>query len=268
MQNTSRLPFFYRLFIGVLRVINPDAADLVHYRKQCEIYEKKIIPEMTKEAREMILRLGEAKREAESAFYELNERYTKVQDDLFSIQGKYKALKERQHVDPLTQLLDRNGIKNAFHREAGNIHRTATRMKGQPDISILLIDVDKFKEVNDVNGHDIGDKALTIVASIMKSSFREGDIPGRIGGDEFLEVLPNASIAQAQSVAEKFRAAVQNHPFLQTLGAGVTVSIGVAKADLDRYGPSEAAMLDAQKRADVAMYKAKRIGRNKVCVAE
>ncbi|MDP3957360.1 MAG: GGDEF domain-containing protein [bacterium] len=267
MQNiTNGLSLFDRLIIGLLRIINPPAADLLHYKKQCEIYEKTVIPQMSQEAREMISRLSAEKRIAESAFYELNGRYSKVRDDLFIVQGKYQALKSQQHFDTLTKLLDREGISNAFHRVASSMQRTATRMHGQePDMSILFIDVDKFKEINDVNGHPIGDQVLKIIAKTMKESFRKDDIPGRFGGEEFIVVLPNATILEAKAVAEKFRIEVEHHPLIKVLNIRATVSIGVAKVDLNHSNLNEA-MDDVIVRADAAMYVAKDSGRNKVCV--
>jgi diguanylate cyclase (GGDEF)-like protein len=293
MPNTKDFFPFERLFLRLLRLVHPDLADLRFYRRQCEIYEKIIIPQMSQEAREAILRLKEENRQAVSAFHELKERHGKIENELFEIRGENSALirqfseksktlngqvkellvqmdllKQRERLDGLTQLLNREGIAGAFYRVAGNMRRTAERMKGTPDISMLFIDIDTFKEINDTHGHQKGDEMLITVANLMRDSFRPSDILGRIGGDEFLVVLPNANAAEAKGVAEKFRKKIEQHPFFEFIGIGLTVSIGVARAYLDGNLDPDQALYDAKARADAAMYEAKKIGRNAVCVAE
>ena len=244
----------------------PQIRDFISYLKstlygiqceQCKLREK-TIAQMT-EAMNTLMENIES----------MYEDFRKMEQHYNNILNENRELKEREYTDSLTQLLNREGIDNAFHRVAANIQRTVKRMSANahtPEISVLFVDIDKFKEINDANGHDVGDKVLIIIADMMKSSFRPGDIPGRIGGDEFLVILPNANVAEAKIVAEKFRGKVEHHHLLQMLGVQTTVSIGVAEAYLDRY-TADLALVDAKARADAAMYVAK-IGRNLVCVAD
>lgn len=133
----------------------------------------------------------------------------------------------------------------------------------QRPLSLLFIDVDHFKAINDRIGHPGGDYCLREVAAILRASLGEGDLLGRYGGEEFVVVLPGRAGAQARAVGEHLRAAVERHRFeyegqLQPL----TVSIGVATR-LENEGSPDAAV----ERADKALYAAKHGGRNCVQVA-
>lgn len=132
------------------------------------------------------------------------------------------------------------------------------------DTSLLMLDLDYFKVVNDTYGHAIGDVVLKTVAEICKESLREVDTLGRLGGEEFAILLPQTSHNMACEVAERVRLAVQDANIIVETGVEairVTVSIGVAIC-------SGLTTLDEMlKSADAALYKAKHAGRNKVCAA-
>jgi diguanylate cyclase (GGDEF)-like protein len=158
--------------------------------------------------------------------------------------------------DPLTGLLNRNGLDEALQRHFGQ----------RPPRALVLcqLDIDHFKQVNDVHGHAAGDAVLRGVARTLAAQVRGGDFVARLGGEEFLVGCSGADHAQAMALAERLRAAVASQHHL--LGAGqdlaCTVSIGVSPVFHER-GAWEAALRDA----DAALYQAKQAGRNRVVAA-
>jgi diguanylate cyclase (GGDEF)-like protein len=154
-------------------------------------------------------------------------------------------------TDSLTGLANRRVLEETLLRETGRAERS-----GAP-LSVLVVDADHFKAVNDTYGHQTGDDVLRHVAAVLRRESRAGDLAARYGGEEFVVVLPECSLEEALAAAERLRRAMPE-------GAPVafTVSIGVATA------PQHAA--DAEglvARADAALYRAKRGGRNRVVAA-
>jgi two-component system cell cycle response regulator len=132
---------------------------------------------------------------------------------------------------------------------------------GEP-VSLLMIDIDHFKRVNDSFGHDVGDEVLSEFAIRLASNVRAIDLPVRHGGEEFVVVMPDTEMEDARRIAERIRLHVAGAPFRVMRGEellSVTISIGVASSAGADDGP--AALL---KRADEAMYEAKASGRNRV----
>ena len=135
--------------------------------------------------------------------------------------------------------------------------------RGKP-LSILAIDVDFFKQINDTYGHDAGDRVLQELAARIKTSTRTIDLCCRTGGEEFVLVLPNTGPDAAENTAERLRKSVANKPFLVGPQQSVPVTISIGLAGLG----SATDTLDLfMKRADSALYTAKREGRNRVVQA-
>ncbi|WP_189008313.1 GGDEF domain-containing protein [Deinococcus malanensis] len=133
-----------------------------------------------------------------------------------------------------------------------------TEATGEP-LSVILFDLDRFKQINDTYGHDYGDEVLQRTAAAVAGTLRRGTLFGRWGGEEFLVILPAAAVTEAQGVAERVRHAVTDVRY--DLPVQVTISLGVTQA---QPGESLQALL---KRADEAMYAAKHAGRNQVQAA-
>ena len=133
------------------------------------------------------------------------------------------------------------------------------RAGGQP-ATLLLLDLDHFKQVNDRLGHPVGDQVLQRLAAVIRASLRSGDIAGRLGGEEFVVLLPHTDVNAAQAIGERLRARLAEA--CTDLG-GVTCSIGLATTEAGR--PVQLDELYA--RADQALYRAKQAGRNQVAVA-
>jgi diguanylate cyclase (GGDEF)-like protein len=165
--------------------------------------------------------------------------------------------RRRAAIDDLTGLFRRAHFLREAHREISRARRN-----GKP-LSALMIDADHFKRVNDEHGHAGGDAVLQALAAMLIDATRETDVVGRLGGEEFAVLLPDADLEGALIAAERLRAAVQETPVPVATGTlHVTVSVGIAQW-------SSAEDTDALlRRADGAMYTAKDLGRNCVVVAE
>jgi diguanylate cyclase (GGDEF)-like protein len=152
-----------------------------------------------------------------------------------------------------------SGIYNrrAFFMISEKLLNSAQRY--QKPCSVVLLDIDKFKPINDTYGHDVGDIVIQGLAKILKSSLREADVLARFGGEEFIIFLPETSLENASIIAEKLRLKVEKHTFTAgEFSLSVTFSGGVAQCDANKS-------LDASiKIADERLYQAKNNGRNKI----
>ena len=153
------------------------------------------------------------------------------------------------------------GLNNRRHFLVLANNEWARFQRYKRPLALLMTDIDKFKSVNDTYGHDVGDEVIKGVAGVLQASKRTTDIVGRLGGEEFALVLPEATLESAVQAAERFRQLVAN----RVISAGdqrvpVTISLGVASADEQTTGIEE--ML---KQSDVALYEAKHTGRDRVC---
>lgn len=132
--------------------------------------------------------------------------------------------------------------------------KEATR---EAPFSLVMIDIDHFKKINDTHGHEVGDRVLVDIATLLQATIRQSDILGRWGGEEFLLILPNTSPEGALHVAEELRQAVQEYA-CPAYPHPISASFGVA-----HYRPQDTAN-SLIKRADIALYRAKHNGRNGV----
>lgn len=162
-------------------------------------------------------------------------------------------------TDALTGLANRRSFEDAMKRDLSRAQRTGT------PLSVLIIDVDHFKSVNDTYGHQIGDFVLKRIADVLRATLRTGDLPARWGGEEFVALLPGSPIDGAKIAAERIRTMLEQ-TLMATQGKQfkVTASLGVA-AFGGSASPEAGAELIA--KADAALYEAKRTGRNKVVLA-
>lgn len=158
-------------------------------------------------------------------------------------------------TDFLTGLYNRRCVEDLLEKTILKSKKYGTTF------SVLILDIDKFKRVNDKFGHDNGDMILTQMADILKSYTRTNEIIGRYGGEEFISILPDTDIEGAIIIAERLREKVSNKVFyVEEIELSITISIGVTefKVNSDDDG------IQIKKRADLAMYKAKKNGRNRV----
>ncbi len=160
-------------------------------------------------------------------------------------------------TDALTGAGNVRHLTSSLNREVERAHRFGRTL------SVLMLDLDHFKQVNDVAGHDFGDAVLREFAARLHGCVREVDLVARRGGEEFTVVLPETGSAGAQAVARRILDRVRSQPFRYSgLSRSVTTSIGVAS--YPEHADSAAAVMHA---ADVALYEAKRTGRDRWCLA-
>lgn len=170
-----------------------------------------------------------------------SQKYTELTDQLND---------ENLH-DHLTGLLNRRGLDLHFSKVLKSVSSSSP-------LTLMLIDVDYFKQINDKHGHDIGDACLVEVASTLKESLRDNDIIARFGGEEFLIVLPNTPKTEANFIAEKIRQTIADGEY-STLKLPLTITLGITETTQ----PNDTT-LKVIKRADKALYKGKDKGRNRL----
>lgn len=177
---------------------------------------------------------------------------------LLEITQQYKIVKQKQqwellaHIDPLTQIKNHRAFQEDFTKE---IERTKRHLR---PLSLLMIDIDFFKNYNDQFGHPEGDTALKKIAGQLQKSLRNFDSVYRYGGEEFTIILPDVSPKSALEIAERLRINVKN----LELKSMLTISLGVAYFKLS---DTTSTLLQ---RADQALYQAKSKGRNQTCIAD
>ncbi|MEZ5292760.1 MAG: GGDEF domain-containing protein [Vicinamibacterales bacterium] len=171
-----------------------------------------------------------------------------------------QALMREARTDALTGLPNRRATEEFAVRELARQSRT-----GRPT-AFVLCDVDHFKRVNDERGHDSGDRTIRAVGELLATVVRTTDRVGRWGGEEFLIVLPETTIADAVVLAERMRSRVEGAALASGPEGSITLSAGVA-AMASFTGEPDARLAVALKAADAALYRAKAEGRNRVVVA-
>lgn len=170
---------------------------------------------------------------------------------------RFSSIKNIAIYDSLTQLYNRR-----YFEERLGIEAKKSFYSGTP-LSLVMIDIDYFKKINDTFGHTEGDRALIEIASLLKTAVRKKDTVARYGGEEFILILPEAGLGEASMIAERIRQLVRNTPF--DVGRGkinITVSLGIS--NFPNHGARSKEEL--VKMADLALYDAKRTGRNRVCI--
>ncbi len=175
-----------------------------------------------------------------------------AQSDLLEI--LYSEVHQLSVIDPLTNLKNRRGFFEAAYQEFSVIQ------ENHSNLSALMIDIDNFKNTNDMYGHFVGDQVIQAVADECQKSLRQTDLIGRFGGEEFIVLLPNTSLETASSIAERLRQSIENM-VVYTNGYQVSVSISIGVSHIkDAHGSLDKLLT----QADQAMYGAKDAGRNRV----
>ena len=174
----------------------------------------------------------------------------KVENRTNKLKTAYKKMKDLASIDDLTKIYNRYYFFNIFNQQL-------EKLKSDDKIfSLIMFDLDHFKNVNDTYGHDVGDYVLNETCRVVEKCLREDDTFARIGGEEFLISLPNTNIEDAFYIAQRIRQNIEQHKFKDI--SKLTISLGVAEAN------EPILSTELLKKVDLALYKAKKEGRNKV----
>lgn len=165
-------------------------------------------------------------------------------------------------LDMLAHTCDLTDVPNRRHfmLKAEEEFRRAKRYRSM--FSIVLADIDYFKQINDTHGHDIGDKALKYFAGLIAKAIRTTDMLGRIGGEEFAILMPNTDLADARIFANRLRQQIEKSPFVLDSGQHLPMTASFGVSEYRKTDQDESLVLS---RADKRLYKAKASGRNQVC---
>ena len=171
-----------------------------------------------------------------------------------SVREKNRVLEEQTRIDPLTGIFNRRVFEDSIYGELERFHRY------KKPFSLIFLDVDHFKKINDNYGHDAGDRVLKAIAARIAEMLRKPDMFARYGGEEFVVILPETSLNRGLNVANKIREEIDDAEFLyESERVPVTVSIGVTVVrDVDKHYNT------IFNRVDSYMYTAKERGRNRV----
>lgn len=174
------------------------------------------------------------------------------------VKRRTRELEKMALTDSLTGILNRGGLLGQMSMEIDR----AVRYKH--NLSVLMVDLDHFKLINDQHGHPVGDKVLSESVNILNGLCRRSDCIGRYGGEEFLILLPETTASEASELAERIRETFEKHVFVENinLNLSLTCSIGVTQYNTDQ---DESGLLQV---VDRMLYKAKNTGRNRVVIAD
>jgi two-component system cell cycle response regulator len=202
---------------------------------------------------------------------EVNDVIFRPVDSLELLARARTQIKRKRFVDFLKNSLDRSlemavtdaltGLNNRRFMDHHLSMIMAGHLKGGPAVSVLVLDLDYFKKVNDVCGHDAGDEVLKEFARRLGHNVRAIDLPCRMGGEEFVVLMPETDSENAMTIAERVRVRVAADPFVLADGRALSITVSVGVATSNGYGDSAEALL---KRADAGLYEAKNAGRNQV----
>jgi diguanylate cyclase (GGDEF)-like protein len=164
-----------------------------------------------------------------------------------------RRLERLSVTDALTLLPNRRYFESAYKLEA------AQNQRAQSHLSLAILDIDHFKQVNDNYGHDVGDQVLMHISELLRRSTRAGNVIARVGGEEFALLLPNTKQSEALEMAERIRINIEGSSYIHDgKRLPLTLSIGISEVDC------EVPLEHSYKLADKALYEAKRKGRNRV----
>lgn len=189
--------------------------------------------------------------ELEEENKKLKEKIDKNRDILENLEDKFKEYKKLSFKDPLTGLLNRRAF-----------YDTIEKLKNSIPFSIIYLDIDDFKAINDTYGHTVGDKVLKSIGEVLNNFIRKETKAFRLGGEEFAILLPNLDEQESLKIAERIRKVIENHNIRLNENKIITYT---ASFGITKYKDGES-VDDFVKRSDEAMYQAKKTGKNRVAI--
>jgi diguanylate cyclase len=210
------------------------------------------------ELRSVVTNLHSDTQQMRSAVVNLQGNLANSRQEIDTLKRELESARVEALTDPLTGALNRRGFEIHFSR-------LAESEAARTDISLIMIDIDHFKKINDTHGHLFGDKVIRGVVEVLKANVKGKDAIARLGGEEFGILLPETPLSGAHALADKIRQMIEKGRIRRQDGkdevGGITVSLGVAVLNPDE---DTAAFLN---RADQALYFSKENGRNRVSIA-
>ncbi|BCD60779.1 MULTISPECIES: GGDEF domain-containing protein [unclassified Nitratiruptor] len=207
-------------------------------------------PQIVQYLKEILQNVEELRKENSK----LNDQLKKYYEEINHLRRELRDTKNKAEFDYLTELFNRRKFEEYFQKLLQEFNET----DGKP-FSLIILDIDNFKKINDTYGHLLGDEVLKNLSSLIKTFLHSAHIPARIGGEEFAILLPETSLDEAKIIAERLRKTVENRTIPIAEGdLNFTVSIGVAQV---QKGDTMDSLIQ---RADEALYAAKRNGKNMV----
>ena len=229
-----------------------DAADLDSLKQVLESHLEGLLGTMDQHQQQR----DQREQEVAERLKGLAERVANMEQEAQGYRDHLEVQRQKALIDPLTDLPNRAAWSERLDHEVNLWHQRGN------SLSLAMLDLDHFKRINDGYGHLAGDKVLKIIANVLRKRLRPGDFIARFGGEEFVLLMPDSSLANALAAGEALRTAIEVCPFhFKGEPVTITVSMGVAQ-----FQPGERSDL-ALKRADEALYRAKAAGRNRVQAA-
>ncbi|UAW97653.1 GGDEF domain-containing protein [Halopseudomonas nanhaiensis] len=204
------------------------------------------------------LRLQMVQRRQFALHTEMVEINASLQEEIERREALEVELQKQATTDPLTGLFNRRQYELLFNRERERSRRLGT------ELSLCVLDLDHFKQINDLHGHDVGDQVLRHVAALFGQTLRQTDIIGRFGGEEFILLLPETSLEQSERLIDRLRQRLEGAP-LETDEQTIRIT---ATFGLTAVQDEDKTIEDIVKRADRALYLGKQSGRNRVVTAD
>jgi diguanylate cyclase (GGDEF)-like protein len=192
-----------------------------------------------------------------------------VHGNLIGLHGVTRNITERKRLEQKLQIqATTDGLTGIFNREHfwTRANEELQRIQRYGGVcSLLMVDIDHFKQVNDTYGHAVGDAVLQWITRLCREAIRDTDLFGRVGGEEFAILLLETDAAGAVAVAERLRQSIYDNHFVNDEGIGIPLRVSVGVAE---YQKATESLSELMVRADKALYRAKSEGRNKVVEAE